>query len=355
MRRLSSASLPVPDGVGAGRQSGGRIRLAESGTNIVATPHETILQAMERNGLTPAFNCRVGVCGTCRLRLMAGQVSRGEESGLTAEQRAQGDVLVCVAHPLGDITLASPMTPNDAPTAPRVNRGSWSGAIIAGVLVMLLTGWFFARVSPTHFIARLVEVSALAIADLAGLMISFFALRALRLPVRLAVWGVGLAIAAVSVALCARLLLQSQAGATLTFSNALGILGILIAVYAISQWILRQGYDLIKQQGIPAAARLARDALLFLREHHQFFGWLTLVAGAAHAVSLFPILGRFPLTKVLTGAFSLGLLALLVGLGEWIAYAVRKHRLSPQARLIHALVSLGFLVALGLHAFVFPA
>src|SRR5579875_1477634 len=359
MRRLSSASLPVPQGLRAGVQVGGRIRLAESGAVVTASGHETILQALEREGYTPSFNCRVGVCGTCRLRLLNGEVTRGEESGLTPEQRARGDVLACVAHPLGDITLAGLATPGDAPAreTEAIGKGAVPWIAILGVCALLAGGWYFAHVSPVYFVARLIEIAALGIADFVGLAVSYFMLRTLRLPVRLAVWGVGLLIALVSIALCVRVALQSQPAraVSLTLSNALGILGILIAVYAITQWPTRQTYMLAQQRMGATAARLARDMLLFLREHHKFFGWLVLVAGAAHAVSLLPVLGQFTTAKVVTGALSLTLLALVAGLGEWIAYAVRKRRLSPNVRLIHALLSLGFLLALGLHAFVFPA
>jgi len=355
MRRESSAALAVP------RRATGEvnIRLAESGAVVIARPHETLLAALERNDIHPPFNCRVGVCGTCRVRLLAGQVSRGEESGLTAEQRAQGDTLACVAYPLTDVTLAGVDAAAPAPRLGRVTTNILVGLTLVGVLAILIASYHFAQVSPSYFVLRLIEAIILGGSDLGGLVVSVLVLRALGLPARLITWGVGVLIAAVGVLLCARLLLHSTATArgSVTFSNALGILGAFIAVYAINQWTARQGYALIQRRLSPAFAQVVplwQQTLVFLREQHQFFGWLVLVAGTAHAVLLFPMLSHYSTRKVITGVISLVALALLVGMGEWITYATRKSHHAGAIRLLHALLSLLFLVAVVMHAFIFP-
>jgi len=354
MRRESSAALAVP------RRATGDVslRLAESGAIFTAHPHETLLAALERNDIHPPFNCRVGVCGTCRLRLVAGEVSRGEESGLTPEQHAQGDVLACVAYPLNDVTLAGVDASALTPRLGRTTTNILIGLTLAATLAILLASFAFAQVSAPYFVVRLIEATILGAADLGGLVASVLVLRALGLPARRITWGVGLLIAAVGVLLCARLLLHPTATAlgSVTFSNALGILGAFIAVYAINQWTARQGYALLQRRLSPAyavVARLWQAMLVFLREQHQFFGWLVLVAGTAHAVLLFPILDHFSTRKVITGALSLATLALLVGMGEWITFATRKSRHAPRIRLLHGLLSLLFLVAVVMHAFVF--
>lgn len=358
MRRESSAALAVP------RRATGdvSVRLVESGVVVTAHPHETLLAALERNDIHPPFNCRVGVCGTCRVRLLAGEVSRGEESGLAPEQRAQGDVLACVAYPLTDVTLAG-VDATAAPT-PRLSRTATNilvGLTLIGALAILIASYHFAQISPKYLVVRIIEVVILGMADLGGLVVSALVLRALGLPVRVITWGVGVLIAIVGLLICALLLLHpATALRSVTFSNALGYLGAFIAVYAINQWTARQGYTLIQrfQQRLgPAYAQIARlwqYTLVYLREQHQFFGWLVLVAGTAHAVSLFPTLNHYSERKVITGALSLAALALLVGMGEWITFATRKNRNAPTIRLLHALVSLLFLVAVVMHAFIFP-
>ena len=102
MRRQSMASIPLSSLSGPAP----RIRLAETGAVLTAAPQETLLETLERGGYRPPFSCRTGSCGTCRMRLLAGQVQRGGESGLTPAQRAAGEVLSCVARPIGDVTIA---------------------------------------------------------------------------------------------------------------------------------------------------------------------------------------------------------------------------------------------------------
>ncbi|TGD97415.1 pyridoxamine 5'-phosphate oxidase family protein [Methylobacterium nonmethylotrophicum] len=56
----------------------------------------TLLELAEARGLSPAFSCRAGTCGTCRTRLVAGTVTyRNEPSAATAAD----EVLICSAVP----------------------------------------------------------------------------------------------------------------------------------------------------------------------------------------------------------------------------------------------------------------
>lgn len=86
-----------------------RLRLADSGATLDVQPGETLLESLERYGYRPDFSCRAGACGTCRLRLLAGQVCQppGSADALTPAERAEGYVLTCVGEPAGDVTLAS--------------------------------------------------------------------------------------------------------------------------------------------------------------------------------------------------------------------------------------------------------
>lgn len=87
----------------------GSIRLADSGAVLDVRAGETLLEALERHGYRPDFSCRAGACGTCRLRLLAGEVcdGLGENGALRARERADGYILSCVAQPAGEVTLAS--------------------------------------------------------------------------------------------------------------------------------------------------------------------------------------------------------------------------------------------------------
>jgi ferredoxin-NADP reductase len=84
----------------------GHVLLADSGATVDLRAGEPLLSALERQGYRPDASCRVGECGVCRVRLLAGRV-RDPGAGLTAQERASGYALACVAEPQGDVTLAS--------------------------------------------------------------------------------------------------------------------------------------------------------------------------------------------------------------------------------------------------------
>ncbi len=74
---------------------------------IRAQPRETILQAALRSGIELPSNCRVGGCGTCKCRLVEGQVKELTEAGylLTAEEIDQGMILACQSVPRSDVRI----------------------------------------------------------------------------------------------------------------------------------------------------------------------------------------------------------------------------------------------------------
>jgi len=56
----------------------------------------TLLQLAESRGLSPEFSCRGGSCGTCKTRLVSGQV---HYLNMPAETLAEGEVLICCSVP----------------------------------------------------------------------------------------------------------------------------------------------------------------------------------------------------------------------------------------------------------------
>ncbi len=91
---------------GDGASVGGSVTVSETGATLDVLPQETLLVALERHGYKPRFSCRAGACGECKLRVTEGQVDPVGEA-LSAADRRDGYVLSCIAHPIGDITIAS--------------------------------------------------------------------------------------------------------------------------------------------------------------------------------------------------------------------------------------------------------
>lgn len=64
---------------------------------------ETLLAALEREGLPIIGACRAGVCGSCKCKLEQGEVESGPQLALSAEQIAEGYVLACASTPRSDL------------------------------------------------------------------------------------------------------------------------------------------------------------------------------------------------------------------------------------------------------------
>ena len=71
-----------------------------------AWPEPTLLNSLEMGGLDWPSSCRNGTCRTCLGLLLTGTVRYDIEwPGLSAEEKAEGCVLPCVAYPCSDLTL----------------------------------------------------------------------------------------------------------------------------------------------------------------------------------------------------------------------------------------------------------
>lgn len=77
------------------------VELVFSGETITVPPEKTVLQAIEDAGVLVLSSCKVGTCGTCETRVMAGEVDH-RDSILTADEQAANDVMyVCVSRSAG--------------------------------------------------------------------------------------------------------------------------------------------------------------------------------------------------------------------------------------------------------------
>ncbi|WP_439500136.1 2Fe-2S iron-sulfur cluster-binding protein [Bosea sp. (in: a-proteobacteria)] len=97
-----AAPLPVPDDA---PEAGFSIRF--DGKSFSARADETLLQAATRQTVVIPCGCASGMCGTCRVSLVEGEVAMRHEGGLSAEEEAQGFILACSSRPRSDVTIAS--------------------------------------------------------------------------------------------------------------------------------------------------------------------------------------------------------------------------------------------------------
>src|SRR5579863_8605477 len=89
---------------------------------------EPILYAGLRQGINLPFECATGTCGTCRARVMSGEVEvRWKEApGAARLKPEKGDILMCQSWPRSDIALR---VPSDLTATDTVKPASHRGVI----------------------------------------------------------------------------------------------------------------------------------------------------------------------------------------------------------------------------------
>lgn len=83
------------------------VTLALSKVDLVCTGSETLIDAVHAapGGIKIPNACRSGVCGTCKLRKISGEVDMQHNGGITEEEVEEGFVLACCSTPLSDVVL----------------------------------------------------------------------------------------------------------------------------------------------------------------------------------------------------------------------------------------------------------
>ena len=82
-----------------------RVLFARSGREVAHDGETPLLELAERLGVDIPKACRAGVCGTCRMPVLSGEVKMTSTDGLSAADRAAGKVLTCVGLPIGVVVV----------------------------------------------------------------------------------------------------------------------------------------------------------------------------------------------------------------------------------------------------------
>lgn len=81
------------------------VRFVRSGIVHNCLPGETLLEAARQCGVYVPTACQQGVCGTCRIAKLSGEVAMEDLGGLAPEEKSAGYVLACCSHPQGAVSL----------------------------------------------------------------------------------------------------------------------------------------------------------------------------------------------------------------------------------------------------------
>jgi len=98
---------PVPQRIA--RLNEYSVRIEPHGRTLKVPEHQPILEAALAAGLNLPHSCKSGHCGSCRARVIAGEIRypHGRPLGLTREEEQAGNVLLCQARPASALIVAA--------------------------------------------------------------------------------------------------------------------------------------------------------------------------------------------------------------------------------------------------------
>ncbi|WP_408647900.1 2Fe-2S iron-sulfur cluster-binding protein [Xenophilus arseniciresistens] len=86
------------------------VRVQPLGRTFKAAPGQPLLRAAEEAGIELPSSCRNGTCRSCLCQRSAGEVRHLIPwPGLSAEEKAEGWLLPCVAEACSDVVLEVPL------------------------------------------------------------------------------------------------------------------------------------------------------------------------------------------------------------------------------------------------------
>jgi ferredoxin-NADP reductase len=82
-----------------------QVEFIASGKSIRVAPGETVHAAAAKLGLLIPKACGMGICGTCKVMKLGGEVEMEHNGGITEEDEAEGYILSCCSVPKGDVRI----------------------------------------------------------------------------------------------------------------------------------------------------------------------------------------------------------------------------------------------------------
>ncbi|WP_233849398.1 hybrid-cluster NAD(P)-dependent oxidoreductase [Paraburkholderia sp. HD33-4] len=82
-----------------------KVNFAKSRRDIECGSNEHVLDAAKKAGVRLASSCTQGMCGTCKVKLVSGEVAMKHAGGIRQREIDQGMVLLCCSKPLSDLVV----------------------------------------------------------------------------------------------------------------------------------------------------------------------------------------------------------------------------------------------------------
>jgi 3-phenylpropionate/trans-cinnamate dioxygenase ferredoxin reductase subunit len=97
--------LDLPLTVEEGSTSAFSVSFAKSNREITCGTEQHVLDAARQAGVRLPASCTQGMCGTCKVKLVSGQVDMKHNGGIRQREIDQGMVLLCCSKPLSDLVV----------------------------------------------------------------------------------------------------------------------------------------------------------------------------------------------------------------------------------------------------------
>ncbi|NOV24466.1 hybrid-cluster NAD(P)-dependent oxidoreductase [Cupriavidus necator] len=81
------------------------VSFAKSHREILCGSGQHVLDAARQSGVRLPASCTQGMCGTCKVKLVSGQVEMKHNGGIRQREIDQGMVLLCCSKPLSDLII----------------------------------------------------------------------------------------------------------------------------------------------------------------------------------------------------------------------------------------------------------
>ncbi|WP_188748330.1 hybrid-cluster NAD(P)-dependent oxidoreductase [Marinobacterium zhoushanense] len=81
------------------------VEFALTGKSVRIAPGETVHAAAAKLGLHIPKACGMGICGTCKVKRLEGEVETSHNGGITEEDEAEGYFLSCCSVPKGNVVV----------------------------------------------------------------------------------------------------------------------------------------------------------------------------------------------------------------------------------------------------------
>lgn len=102
-----AAKVEVPVGVFSPLPEAGEptLMFSKSGKSVALEPDKCLLEIAEEAGVNIDYECRSGICGRCKTRLLNGSVTMEAEDALSEDEKSKNIILMCQARASESVTV----------------------------------------------------------------------------------------------------------------------------------------------------------------------------------------------------------------------------------------------------------